>query len=94
MAFLITHFWPGGTGEQYRATFKAVHPANGLTAGQRYHAAGPTEGGYLIAAVWDSKEAYERFVQQALMPALPTIDGGFTGAPQERTCEISNLVTG
>jgi len=94
MAFLITHFWPGGTDDQYRAVIKAVHPANGLPEGQRYHAAGLTEGGYLIAAVWDSKESFERFVQEVLMPALPKIEEGFTGAPQERTCEIANLVTG
>ncbi len=94
VAFLITHFWPGGTDAQYQATVKVVHPANGLPNGQSYHAAGPTEGGYLIAAVWDSKEAFERFVQQALLPALPTIKGGFIGAPQERTCEIASLVTG
>lgn len=93
MAHLITHFWPGGTDEQYKATIAVVHPATGLPAGQRYHAAGPTEGGYLIAAVWDSKAAYQQFVEQTLMPALPKISGGFTGAPEERTCEIANLAT-
>ncbi len=56
MAFLITHFWPGGTKEQCRATVRVMHPANGLPAAQPYHAVVPTEGGYLIAAVSDSKE--------------------------------------
>jgi hypothetical protein len=94
MAYLITHFWPGATEEQYRATVAVVHPAVGLPEGQTYHAAGPSDGGYLIAAVWDSKGAYERFVQNTLMPALPKISGGFAGQPKEQTCEISNLVTG
>ena len=45
MAYVITHFWPGGTEEQYRATLAAAHPAGGLPEGQIYHAAGPTDGG-------------------------------------------------
>ena len=93
MAFLITHFWPGATDAQYRATIDVVHPKSGLPQGQTYHAAGPTEGGYLVAAVWNSKADYDRFVQQTLMPSLPKIDGGFSGAPEERTCEIANLAT-
>jgi hypothetical protein len=93
LAYLITHFYPGGTDEQYQATVSAVHPAGGLPDGQQYHAAGPTEGGYLIAAVWDSKGAFDRFLEQTLLPALPKISGGFAGPPQERTCEIANLVS-
>src|SRR4029079_9569754 len=48
MAFLMTHFWPGATMEQYRASVAVVHPAGGLPEGQIHHAAGPTEGGVLI----------------------------------------------
>jgi hypothetical protein len=53
MAYLMTHFWPAGTEDQYHAMLAAVHPDD-LPAGQVYHAAGPTERGFLIAAVWDS----------------------------------------
>jgi hypothetical protein len=93
MAYLITHFYPGGTDAQYRATVGVVHPPAGLPEGQQYHAAGPAEGGYLIAAVWESKGAFDRFVEQALLPSLPKISGGLVGPPEERTCEIANLVT-
>ena len=41
MAYLITHFWPGATEAQYRATVAVVHPPGGLPEGQLYHAAGP-----------------------------------------------------
>ena len=45
MAFLITHFYEGGTAEQYEAVIEVAHPAGGgLPAGQTYHAAGPTDG--------------------------------------------------
>jgi hypothetical protein len=92
MAYLLTHFWPGGTEEQYRATLAAVHPSDGLPEGQISHAAGPTEGGYLIAVLWDSKESADRFLSETLMPAMP-LDGGFEGHPDERGAEVSNLET-
>jgi hypothetical protein len=41
-----------------------LHPAGGLPPGQTYHAAGPTEGGWLIAAVWDSKDSFDRFLSE------------------------------
>ena len=45
MAYLITHFYDGGNAGQYEAAIAAVHPLGGLPAGQRYHAAGPCDGG-------------------------------------------------
>ena len=90
MAYLLTHFWPGGTEEQYRASIAVVHPPGGLPEGQVYHVAGPTEGGYLIAVVWESKADSDRFIGETLVPALP-IEGGFAGAPEERGAEVANL---
>ena len=92
MAYVITHFWPGGTEEQYRTTLAAAHPAGGLPEGQVYHAAGPTEGGFLVVAVWDEKADFERFVAEKLMGAGP-IEGGLVGPPEERTAEVANLQT-
>ena len=92
MAFLLTHFWPSGTEAQYRATLAAVHPADRLPEGQIYHAAGPTDGGFLVTAVWDTKEHNDRFVSGTLMPAMP-VEGGFAGAPQERGAGVVNLQT-
>ena len=93
MAYLMTHFWSGGTEEQYRASIAAVHPeGGGLPAGQIYHAAGPTEGGVLISVVWDSKESADHFMQNVLIPAMP-VPGGFEGQPEQRLAEVSNLQT-
>ena len=92
MSYLLTHFWPGGTEEQYRAMIGVVHPPEGLPDGQIHHAAGPTEGGFLIAVVWDSKESSDRFVNDTLMASMP-VEGGFQGQPEERTAEVSNLKT-
>jgi selenophosphate synthase len=92
MTHLMTHFWPGGTEEQYQAMLKAVHPPEGLPEGQTSHVAGPTDGGYLISVVWDSKEQSERFMNDTLLPALP-VNGGFAGAPEERVAEVAHLET-
>jgi hypothetical protein len=89
MAYLMTHFWPNGTEEQYRTNIAAIHPERGLPAGQTHHAAGPTEGGFLIAAVWSSKADADTFVSEKL--SAP-IEGGFQGHPEERTAEISNML--
>ena len=91
MAYLMTHFWPGGTEDQYHAMLPVVHP-DGLPAGQVYHAAGPTEGGFLIAAVWDSKESADRFLRDTLMASMP-VEGGFEGRPEERVAEAVNVQT-
>lgn len=93
MTYLITHFWPGATQAQYEATIAVAHPPDALPEGQVYHAAGPAEGGFLIAAVWESKDQFERFVQEKLIANMP-IEGGFSGQPEERTAEVVNLQTG
>jgi hypothetical protein len=93
MAYLITHFWPGATMDQYDASIAVVHPPAGLPKGQIYHAAGPTDGGVLIAAVWESKDQFDRFLNDKLIASMP-IAGGFEGQPEERAAEIVNLVSG
>jgi hypothetical protein len=89
MSYLQTHFWPGGTEEQYRTMINVLHPETGLPKGQRFHTSGPTEGGYLISVVWDSKEQSEAFMQNTLLPALP-VDGGFAGVPEERAAQVAH----
>ena len=93
MAYLISHFYDGGNAGQYEATIAVVHPHGGLPAGQLYHAAGPCDGGWLVAAVWDSKASCDRFVTETLLPELPKVVGGFAGPPQERAAEVANLIT-
>ncbi|HYF25148.1 MAG TPA: hypothetical protein VD931_05365 [Baekduia sp.] len=92
MTYLLTHFWPGGTEEQYRAMLAVVHPADGLPEGQVFHVAGPTEGGYLITALWDSKESSDRFVREVLLASMP-VEGGYESQPEERAAEVSNHQT-
>jgi hypothetical protein len=92
MAYGIVHHFPGGTQGQYEASLAAVHPSGGgLPDGQIFHAAGPSEGGWTIVAVHDSRESWERFRDETLMPALGKgVEGGFTAPPQEIVFEVAN----
>ena len=93
MAFGLIHFFPGGTREQYEASIAGVHPSRDrLPEGQFFHAAGPSEGGWTIMAVHDSKESWERFRDGILLPRMQAgVPGGFTSKPQETTFEVANL---
>ena len=93
MAYGIVHHFPGGTKDQYEASIAAVHPSrNTLPAGQLYHAAGPSAGGWTIIAIHDSKESWERFRDQILLPKLQAgVKGGFTAPAQEFAFETYNL---
>jgi hypothetical protein len=93
MAYGIIHYFPGGTKEQYEASIAAVHPSrSSLPKGQIFHVAGPSAGGWTIVAVHDSKESWERFRDEILMPQLKKgIKGGLTAPPQETAFEVHNL---
>ena len=94
MAFGVVHHFAGGTKEQYEASVAAVHPGKDtLPDGQIFHAGGPSEGGWTIIAVHDSKESWERFRDQTLVPRLQAgIEGGFVGPPQETEIEIDTIL--
>lgn len=91
MSFLMVHFWPGGTEEQYRAMVEVLHPGGVLPEGQVHHIAGPTDGGFLISALWDTPEHAEAFGAhiQSVMP----IAGGFAGPPEARVAPAVADVT-
>jgi hypothetical protein len=61
--FGIVHRFPGGTRAQYDDVLKVVHPDSGksLPEGQLLHLAGPTGDGWLVMAVHESRESWERF---------------------------------
>jgi hypothetical protein len=95
MAYGVVHHFPGGTKEQYEASIAAVHPSrDSLPEGQIYHAAGPSDGGWTIIAVHDSRESWEKFRDGTLMPRMQQgIEGGFTSPPQETGVEVHNLAS-
>jgi hypothetical protein len=92
MAYGIVHHFPGGTEEQYEASIAEVHPSRDtLPDGQIFHAAGPSSGGWMVVAVHESKESWEQFRDNILMPKMQAgIEGGFPTPPQETAFEVYN----
>jgi hypothetical protein len=96
MAYAIIHFFPGGTKAQYEASISAVHPSRDkLPAGQLFHAAGASPGGYTIMAIHESKESWELFRDKVLGPKMQAgVAGGFPTAPQETAFKVDNQQLG
>jgi hypothetical protein len=92
MAYGIIHRFAGGDGDQYRASLAAVHPSDGsLPEGQVFHAAGPSDDGWVVVAIHESKESWENFRDGTLMPRMQAgIEGGFQAPPQETAFEVRN----
>ncbi len=95
MAYGVVHRFAGGTKAQYDAAVAAVHPPGGLPDGQVLHVAGSSDDGWVIFAVHESRESWERFRDDTLMPAMQKgIDGGLDGPPQETAFEVVVHQTG
>jgi hypothetical protein len=90
----IVHFFPGGTREQYEASLAAAHPGKGLRPdGQIFHAAGSSPGGWTIMAIHESKESWEQFRDNILLPRLQEgVQGGFTTMPEETVIDVYNYM--
>jgi len=71
-----------------------VHPHGGasLPAGQLYHAAGASPGGWTVVAIHDSKETWLKFLEGVLLPTFRAqIKGGFETEPQATYFEVDHL---
>ena len=95
MSYVVVHQFAGGTQSQYEASVGAVHPADGsLPPGQLSHIAGPSADGWTIVAIHDSKENWETFRDDVLMPKMAAgIPGGFTAPPEESGFEVFTNVS-
>ena len=81
LSYVLIHRFRGGTQAQYEAALAAVHPPGGLPEGQLHHLAGPTDGGWAIVAVHDSRESRERF-RDGTLKAEEKVNGSLAqGAP-------------
>jgi hypothetical protein len=94
VAYGIVHTFPGGTKEQYKASIAAVHPSDGsLPAGQIFHAAGASPGGWTIMAIHESQESWESFRDSILIPKMQAgIDGGFQAPPTETAVDVYKVM--
>lgn len=95
MAIAVDLNFPGATADQYDAAVKAIgHGAPGTphVGGALFHWAAVTSDGVRVVDVWDSREQFERFSQEKIVPA---VEQAGMPAPEIQFFDIHNyLVAG
>ena len=72
----------GGTQEQYQAVHDGMRVDENPPEGMIFHSAGPIEGGWGVIDFWESRDAFDRFIESRLQPALGELgDDAFQGPP-------------
>jgi hypothetical protein len=92
MAIAVVTTFPGTTTEQYDQAIEAM----GLTAGGRhpgamFHWVTQTDDGLRVTDVWQSKEDWEKFLEEQVVPG--TQQFGFP-EPEISYVEVHNYMTG
>jgi hypothetical protein len=62
--------WPGETQEQYEQLRQALALDESPPEGGVFHVCGPIPGGWRVLEVWESEEAFWRFFNERLKPAV------------------------
>ena len=73
MAVAMLLEWPGETQEQYERLMKLVKLESDPPEGGLFHVAGPMPGGWRVLDLWESEEAFERFANERLKPAVEQV---------------------
>ncbi len=82
---IISNFGPG-TGETYDAMRAEMGVDENPPEGLIFHWAGSVDGNWTITDVWESREHWERFNSDRVMPALEKVaNEAAAGAPPEVT---------
>jgi hypothetical protein len=95
MSVVVTAVAPGLDADMYEAVTDKVMPGDQLPDGCQLHIAGPVEQGWRVITVWESREAFDRFREQKLLPAIREAAGD--EAPPPAAPEVNpvhKLVTG
>ena len=74
-----------------RVAAALVEPA---PAGLILHAAGPTDEGFRIIAIWETETAWQRFRAGRLAPAIASLGGPARPEPTFRDLRPAHLVVG
>jgi hypothetical protein len=91
MAVAIVMDFPGGTRQQYDQVVARMHLGGLLPPGAIHHTAGPTDDGWRIVDVWESREQFERFAGERIGPL--TADAGM-GPPHSFVVDVHNIEQG
>ena len=75
MSVIVSAVAPGLNAEMYEAITAKVMPGDQLPDECQLHVAGPVEQGWRVITVWESREAFDRFREDKLLPAFQELAG-------------------
>lgn len=84
---------PGATTDTYDAVSAELGVESKPPEGMVVHTAGATGGGMRIFEVWESREAYDRFQNERLLPTVRKVIGEDAPQPQTEIYELHNVRT-
>ena len=95
MSVVVSAISPGIDADRYEAVTDRVMPGDQLPEGCDLHIAGPVEQGWRVITVWDSREAFDQFREEKLLPAIREVaEGGPPPVLQPEVNEVHKLVVG
>ena len=75
MSVVVSAVSPGLNAEMYEALTTRVMPGDQLPEGCELHIGGPVDQGWRVITVWESSEAFDRFREESLLPAIRELAG-------------------
>ena len=80
MATVMLMHWPEVSLDQYEQARKEINWEGNVPKGAKFHVAWMAKDGFHVLDLWESREDFERFVQERLTPAAQRI--GIKGEPK------------
>jgi hypothetical protein len=93
MAVVIVNEMQGAAQSLYDEMNPKIMPGGKLPEGCQLHIAGPMDGGWRVITVWDSKDKFDDFRQNTLIPAFQKSGYGERLAPTITAQPVHNLIT-
>jgi hypothetical protein len=75
MSVVVSAVAPGLTAEMYEAVSSKAMSGDQLPEGCHLHIAGPVDQGWRVITVWDSRELFDEFREEKLVPAIRELGG-------------------
>ena len=86
--------FPGATLEQYDQALEwlGLLPGEPAARGQLFHWVTAVDSGIRLFDVWESREAFDAFLETRVLPVLPEV--GVTTPPELRFFDVHNYFVG
>jgi hypothetical protein len=98
MAVAVVQDWVEEETDRSTANYDAIserlQAQDQPPAGLLVHTAGFTGNGFRIFEVWESREDYERFLNERLMPLIQEVASGDEREPQQTVYELHGFMAG